>query len=156
MRSQAAEQAGVEVYLGHTRFTAPNAVEVEGRTLRFRKAVIATGSDPWCPPSRTADRRVPDQRNRLLTDRAAGQTGRHRRRSAGVRAGPGLPPSRQRGGPGQRTRTLLAHDEPEAGELIRRRFEQEGIRLHLGFTAVRAGGGRLTGARPRRDTRTAL
>ena len=35
-------------------------------------------------------------------------------------------------------------DEPEAGELIRRRFEQEGLRLHLGYKAVRAGGGRLT------------
>jgi hypothetical protein len=34
---EAAEQAGAEVYLGHTRFTALNAVEVEGRMLRFRK-----------------------------------------------------------------------------------------------------------------------
>ena len=32
----------------------------------------------------------------------------------------------------------------EAGELIRRRFEHEELRLHLGFKAVRAGGGRLT------------
>jgi pyruvate/2-oxoglutarate dehydrogenase complex dihydrolipoamide dehydrogenase (E3) component len=47
---EVAEQAGVEVYLGHSRFTAPNAVEVDGRTLRFRKAVIATGSDPVVPP----------------------------------------------------------------------------------------------------------
>src|SRR5690348_8945861 len=45
-----AEQAGVEVYLGHTRFTGSNAVEVDGRTLRFRKAVIATGSEPVVPP----------------------------------------------------------------------------------------------------------
>jgi pyruvate/2-oxoglutarate dehydrogenase complex dihydrolipoamide dehydrogenase (E3) component len=42
---QAVEKAGVEVYLGHTRFTAPNVVEVDGRQLRFRKAVIATGAD---------------------------------------------------------------------------------------------------------------
>ena len=42
-----------------------------------------------------------------------------------------------------RPATLLPNDEPEAGELIRRRLEQEGLRLHLGFTAVRAGGGRL-------------
>ena len=38
----------------------------------------------------------------------------------------------------------MPRDEPEAGELIRRRFEQEGLRLHLGYKAVRAGGGRLT------------
>ena len=42
------------------------------------------------------------------------------------------------------TKNLMPRDEPEAGELIRRRFEQEGLRLHLGFRAVRAGGGRLT------------
>ena len=40
-------------------------------------------------------------------------------------------------------RALLANDEPEAGALVRRRFEQEGLRLHLGFMAVRAGAGRL-------------
>lgn len=47
---QAVEQAGVEVYLGHTRFIAPNVVEVDGGQLRFRKAVTATGSDPLLPP----------------------------------------------------------------------------------------------------------
>jgi pyruvate/2-oxoglutarate dehydrogenase complex dihydrolipoamide dehydrogenase (E3) component len=39
------EQSGAQVYLGHTRFTAPNIVDVDGRELRFRKAVIAAGSD---------------------------------------------------------------------------------------------------------------
>jgi len=42
------------------------------------------------------------------------------------------------------TANLLTNDEREAGELIRRRFEQEGLRLHLEYTAVRAGSGRLT------------
>ena len=46
----AVEQTGAHVYLGHTRFTAPNIAEVDGRELRFRKAVIATGSDPLLPP----------------------------------------------------------------------------------------------------------
>ena len=46
---QAVEEAGAQVYLGHTCFTAPNVVEVDGRPLRFRKAVIATGSDPLVP-----------------------------------------------------------------------------------------------------------
>src|SRR5262249_53455075 len=35
---------GVDVFLGEGRFTGPDAVEVAGRTLRFRKAVIATGA----------------------------------------------------------------------------------------------------------------
>ena len=47
---EAVEQTGAEVYLGHARFTAPNVVEVDGRQLRFRKAVLATGSDPFVPP----------------------------------------------------------------------------------------------------------
>jgi pyruvate/2-oxoglutarate dehydrogenase complex dihydrolipoamide dehydrogenase (E3) component/uncharacterized membrane protein YdjX (TVP38/TMEM64 family) len=34
---------GVDVFLGQARFTGPETVEVEGKTLRFKKAVIATG-----------------------------------------------------------------------------------------------------------------
>src|SRR6478609_8978663 len=30
--------AGVDVYLGHSQFTAPHAVMVDGRELRFKKA----------------------------------------------------------------------------------------------------------------------
>jgi pyruvate/2-oxoglutarate dehydrogenase complex dihydrolipoamide dehydrogenase (E3) component len=35
---------GVDVFLGEARFSGPEAVEVGGKTLRFRKAVIATGA----------------------------------------------------------------------------------------------------------------
>src|SRR4029077_7841369 len=42
------------------------------------------------------------------------------------------------------TENLLPRDEPAAGGRLRRRREQQGVRLHLGFRAVRAGGGRLT------------
>jgi pyruvate/2-oxoglutarate dehydrogenase complex dihydrolipoamide dehydrogenase (E3) component len=35
---------GVDVYLGQAAFTGPNTVEVAGQTLRFRRAVIATGA----------------------------------------------------------------------------------------------------------------
>src|SRR5262249_36510034 len=41
---------GVDVYFGQARFTGPDSVEVGGRTLRFRKAVIATGSRAARPP----------------------------------------------------------------------------------------------------------
>jgi len=40
---------GVDVFLGAGRFVGPDAVEVDGRTLRFSKAVIATGSRPAVP-----------------------------------------------------------------------------------------------------------
>jgi pyruvate/2-oxoglutarate dehydrogenase complex dihydrolipoamide dehydrogenase (E3) component len=37
-------ELGVDVFLGDGRFTAPDAVQVGDHTLRFRKAVIATGA----------------------------------------------------------------------------------------------------------------
>jgi len=41
---------GVDVFLGHGRFTGPDALEVGGATLRFKRAVIATGGRPAPPP----------------------------------------------------------------------------------------------------------
>ncbi len=38
----------------------------------------------------------------------------------------------------------MPKDQPEAGEVLRRRLERDGIRLHLGFRAVLAAKGRLT------------
>ena len=141
---EVAEQAGVEVYLGHSRFTAPNAVEVEGRPLRFRKAVIATGSDPVVPPIeglRTGE---------YLTNETVFSLTEPPARLVVIGGGPlgcELAQAFRRLGSQvdlvSDTTTLLPNDEPEVGELIRRRFEQEGLRLHLGSRAVRAGGGRL-------------
>ena len=44
------DQKGVDVFLGHGRFTASDTLEVEGTTLRFKKAVIATGARATYPP----------------------------------------------------------------------------------------------------------
>jgi len=41
--------AGVDVFFGHARFTATDVVTVDGLRLRFRKAMIATGSRPDTP-----------------------------------------------------------------------------------------------------------
>jgi pyruvate/2-oxoglutarate dehydrogenase complex dihydrolipoamide dehydrogenase (E3) component len=41
---------GVDVFLGEARFTGPDTVEVGGQTLRFKRAVIATGARPVEPP----------------------------------------------------------------------------------------------------------
>ncbi|MBA3316643.1 MAG: mercuric reductase [Gemmatimonadales bacterium] len=41
---------GVDVFLGHARFTAPDRVTVGDRVLRFRRAVIATGARAAVPP----------------------------------------------------------------------------------------------------------
>ncbi len=44
------EEKGVAVHLGEARFTGGDAVEVAGQTLRFKKAVIATGARAAAPP----------------------------------------------------------------------------------------------------------
>jgi pyruvate/2-oxoglutarate dehydrogenase complex dihydrolipoamide dehydrogenase (E3) component len=41
---------GVDVYLGQAAFTGANTVDVAGTTLRFRRAVIATGARAHRPP----------------------------------------------------------------------------------------------------------
>lgn len=43
------QQLGVDVFLGDARFSGRDAVEVGGETLRFKKAVIATGARPTIP-----------------------------------------------------------------------------------------------------------
>ena len=44
------DELGVDVFLGNGRFTGPNTVEVDGKTLNFKRAVIATGARPAHPP----------------------------------------------------------------------------------------------------------
>lgn len=45
-----AKELGVEVYLGRGTFTSERTIAVNGRTLHFRKAVIATGGYPTLIP----------------------------------------------------------------------------------------------------------
>ncbi|GAB3383578.1 dihydrolipoyl dehydrogenase family protein [Amycolatopsis echigonensis] len=42
--------AGAEVVAGTAVFTGPDELQIEGRSLRFRRALIATGSAPALPP----------------------------------------------------------------------------------------------------------
>jgi pyruvate/2-oxoglutarate dehydrogenase complex dihydrolipoamide dehydrogenase (E3) component len=44
------EHYGVDVYFGSARFTGPDTVDVDGASLRFAKAVIATGARAAVPP----------------------------------------------------------------------------------------------------------
>jgi len=47
--AQRLSEAGVDVYFGSARFTGPETVVVAGASLRFRKAIIATGARPVAP-----------------------------------------------------------------------------------------------------------
>ena len=44
------QSAGVDVFFGSGRFSGSRTLEVDGRTLRFRRAVIAAGGRPAAPP----------------------------------------------------------------------------------------------------------
>jgi len=48
--AQRLSTAGVDVYFGEARFVASDAVEVEGKRLRFKRALISSGAHPK-PPS---------------------------------------------------------------------------------------------------------
>ncbi len=48
--AQRFQSLGADVYFGDARFTGPDTVTVGGQTLRFSKAVIATGSRAAVPP----------------------------------------------------------------------------------------------------------
>ncbi len=47
--AQRLSSIGVDVYFGEARFAGPKAIVVDGKTLRFRKALIATGARPKSP-----------------------------------------------------------------------------------------------------------
>jgi len=44
------DQLGIDVFLGEARFVSGDALEVDGRRLHFRRAVIASGARPGAPP----------------------------------------------------------------------------------------------------------
>ncbi|BCS52444.1 mercuric reductase [Geobacter sp. SVR] len=44
------DELGVDVYIGEGRFTGPDCVEVDGKSLLFRKAAICTGARAAAPP----------------------------------------------------------------------------------------------------------
>ena len=44
------DELGVDVFTGEARFTSVDTVDVDGQTLRFRKACIATGARAAAPP----------------------------------------------------------------------------------------------------------
>jgi pyruvate/2-oxoglutarate dehydrogenase complex dihydrolipoamide dehydrogenase (E3) component len=145
---EAVEHTGAEVYLGHTRFTAPNIVEVDGRQLRFQKAVIASGSVPVTPAVEGL------RPNEWLTNETVFSLTELPEKLVVIGGGPlgcELAQAFRRLGSEvdliSDMENLLPREEPETSELIRRRFEGEGLRLHLGFKAVKARGGRLTAQR---------
>jgi pyruvate/2-oxoglutarate dehydrogenase complex dihydrolipoamide dehydrogenase (E3) component len=142
---QVVADAGVDVYLGQTTFIKPNAVTVDGRELRFKKAVIATGARPVAPAIEGLTE------GEYLTNETVFSLTEIPRKLVVFGGGPmgsELAQAFRRLGTEvdlvHSGSSLLPKDEPEAGEVLRRQFERDGIGLHCEFRAVRAANGRLT------------
>jgi pyruvate/2-oxoglutarate dehydrogenase complex dihydrolipoamide dehydrogenase (E3) component len=124
---------GVDVFLGEGRFVGRDAVEVNGKRLRFSRAVIATGA-------RAARPDVPGLAEvGYLTNENVFALTALPRRLAVVGGGPiGCEMAQAFARLGSRVTLvqsgprLLPRDEPEAGELIRVALAADGVAVLLG------------------------
>jgi pyruvate/2-oxoglutarate dehydrogenase complex dihydrolipoamide dehydrogenase (E3) component len=138
------EGLGVDVFAGRAKFVSPREVEVEdesGATLRLRATnfVIATGTRALYLPIPGLDS-VRTFTNETVFDEL------HRKPESilVLGGGPiGCELAQVMGRLGVSVRLvellprLLPRDDPEASELVRRRFEAEGIEIHTGTRATR-------------------
>jgi len=123
---------GVDVFLGEGRFAGPEAVEVAGKTLRFKKAVIATGGRALRPD-------VPGlQEAGFLTNETVFSLTERPRRLAVFGAGPlgcELAQALRRLGSEvtivERTPHILPREDPDAAEILDQSFRRDGMVVKL-------------------------
>ncbi|HSE03235.1 MAG TPA: mercuric reductase [Methylomirabilota bacterium] len=129
---------GVDVFLGSARFTGPGAVEVDGRTLRFAKAVIATGARAAAPD-------VPGLAEAgYLTNESVWSLTELPRRLAVIGAGPigcELAQAFARFGAEvwllERGDRVLPKEDRDVAEHVQRALERDGVRLMAASTVER-------------------
>src|SRR5579859_2366349 len=130
---------GAQVFLGDARFVGKNEIEIEGRRLVFSKAVIATGA-------RAADLDLPGFAEAgYLTNETVFSLETLPKTLLVIGTGPigcELAQTFRRFGSevimvGRGSR-LLPNDDADAAEIVRKRFEHEGIRILFGTKLLRA------------------
>src|SRR3989454_1841946 len=138
---------GVDVFLGEARFTGPDTVEVGGQTLRFKRAVIATGA-------RAVELAIPGLAEAgYLTNETVFNLTQCPARLAVIGGGPigcELAQAFQRLGSQvsllHKNAHLLDREDMEAAALVQNAFIREGIALRLNATITRverSAGGKL-------------
>ncbi len=129
---------GIDLYFGAARFVGPDAVDVGGARLRFRKALIATGSRsilPTIPGLAAAG---------FLTNETVFDLAALPRSLLVIGGGPlgcELAQAFCRFG----ARTIIAHDEPlflpreerDAAQLVSDAMARDGVEIHLNSKAVK-------------------
>jgi pyruvate/2-oxoglutarate dehydrogenase complex dihydrolipoamide dehydrogenase (E3) component len=136
-------ELGVDVYLGQGRFTGPDSLEVAGATLRFKKAVIATGARAAEPP-------IPGLIEAgYLTNETVFSLTELPRRLAVIGAGPiGAELAQAFARFGSEVSLIemgdhiLGREDPDAAAIVQQSLERDGLQLVLGAktTAVRREG----------------
>jgi len=138
---------GVDVFLGEARFAGPDTVEVGGQTLRFKRAVIATGARATDPP-------VPGlAETGYLTNETVFNLTQCPARLAVIGGGPigcELAQAFQRLGSQvsllHKNAHLLDREDMEAAAIVQKAFIREGITLRLNAKITRVernGAGKL-------------
>ncbi|MCI0361825.1 MAG: mercuric reductase [Planctomycetaceae bacterium] len=130
---------GVHVFLGQACFTGPQSIEVGGRSLHFKRAIIATGARAALPD-------IPGLVDTgFLTNETIFSLAELPRRLIVIGGGPigcELAQAFRRFGSEvtlvQRGSWLLPKDEPEAAMVVCRQFVREGIKLLSDTRPVRA------------------
>jgi pyruvate/2-oxoglutarate dehydrogenase complex dihydrolipoamide dehydrogenase (E3) component len=132
-------QLGAEVFLGDAKFVGKNEIEIDGRRLAFSKAIIATGA-------RASTLDLPGlAETGYLTNETVFFLEALPKTLLVIGTGPmgcELAQTFRRFGSeviivGRGSR-LLSHDDADAGEILKRRFEREGIRILFGSKLIRA------------------
>ena len=131
-------QLGVDVFLGEASFAGPDTVQVAGQTLRFKRAVIATGARPTQPP-------IPGLVEAgFLTNETVFSLTQCPARLAVIGGGPigcELAQAFQRLGAKvsllHKHGHLLDREDTEAAALVQQAFMREGIELRLDAKIIR-------------------
>jgi pyruvate/2-oxoglutarate dehydrogenase complex dihydrolipoamide dehydrogenase (E3) component len=127
------DELGVDVFLGEARFAGPDAVEVDGRRLHFKKAVIATGARAGAPPIDGLEEAG------YLTNETLFQLTERPARLGVIGAGPigcEMAQAFRRLGSEvvlfDASPKVLPREDADAAAVVQERFRSEGIRLLLG------------------------
>lgn len=123
----------VDVFLGQGRFIAGDAIEVDGKRLNFRRAIIATGARPVAPPIPGCDEGC------YLTNETIFTLTSRPPRFGVIGGGPiGSELSQTFARLGSRVTVfdmaphLLAREDADAAEIVQRQLVRDGVQLELG------------------------
>lgn len=131
--AQRYQQLGVDVFLGEGRFNGKDTIEVGGKTLRFKKAVLATGARAAAPPISGLAQAG------YLTNETVFSLTELPKRLAVIGAGPigcELSQAFRRLGSDvsllEMQSQILTREDQDAAQIVQRSFLRDGVNLVLG------------------------